>query len=95
MNRSELVRQVAGETGLGGTQADSAVKAALAALADALARGEAVRLAGFGAFVAQDRPARTGRNPRTGAEIAVPASRSVRFRAGKVLRDAVNRRAGA
>ena len=61
------------------------------AVAGALARGEAVRLAGFGAFAAKERPARTGRNPATGAPIAVPASRRVSFRAGKGLRDAVSR----
>ena len=95
MNRSELVRQVAGEARLGGTQADAAVKAVLEALADALARGEAVRMVGFGTFDTKDRPAHTARNPRTGAPIAVPASRSVSFRPGKALKDAVNRPSGA
>ena len=90
MNRSELVRQVAGRTGLGAAQADAAVKAVLAALAGALAGGEPVRLAGFGTFEAKGRPARKGRNPRTGAPIAVPASKAVRFRAALALRDAVN-----
>ena len=65
------------------------VKAVLAALAGALGQGERVRLAGFGTFDTKDRPARSGRNPRTGAPVAVPASRAVRFRAGKTLRDAV------
>ena len=94
MNRTELVRQVAGRTGLGGAQAGAAVKGVLAAVEEALARGAKVRLAGFGTFVAKDRPARTGRDPRTGAPVAVPASKTVRFRAGKALREAVNRRAG-
>ena len=94
MNRSELVRQVADETGLSPAAADAAVRAALEAVAGALARGEAVRLSGFGAFAAKDLPARRGRNPATGASVAVPASRSVSFRAGKGLRDAVNRNAG-
>ena len=94
MNRSELIRQVADETGLSPAAADTAVRAALEAVAGALARGEAVRLSGFGAFAAKDLPARTGRNPATEASVAVPASRSVSFRASKGLRDAVNRNAG-
>ena len=89
MTRAELARSVAARAGLGPAEADAAVKAVLAALTGALARGETVRLAGFGTFEAKDRPARTGRNPRTGAPVAVPASRGVRFRAGKTLRDAV------
>ena len=94
MTRSELCRQVAGRTGASLDEADAAVRAALAALAEALARGEMVGLAGFGTFGVRARPARTARNPRTGACIAVPASRSVSFRAGKGLRDAVNRTTG-
>ena len=90
MNRLELIRQVAGETGLSPAAADAAVRAALDAVAGALARGEAVRLSGFGAFAAKDRPAHAGRNPATGESIVVPVSRSVSFRAGKGLRDAVN-----
>ena len=86
MNRSELVRQVAGETGLD-PAADAAVKAVLEAVAGALARGEAVQLVGFGAFGVRARTPHTGRNPAPGASIAVPASRSVSFRAGKALRE--------
>ena len=71
--------------------AEDKVKAVLGAVSGALARGEAVQLAGFGAFAAKDRSAREGRNPRTSESVAVPASRSVLFRAGKGLRDAVNR----
>ena len=94
MNRSELVRLVADETGLTPAAADAAVKAALEAVAGALARGERIQLIGFGAFGVRERPARTGRDPRTGTSVAVPASRSVSFRVGKGLRDAVNRNAG-
>ena len=74
--------------------ADAAVKAVFEEVAGALVRGEAVQLVGFGVFAAKHCPARTGRNPRTGAPIAVPASRAVSFRAGKGLRDAVNRKTG-
>ena len=90
MTRSELVRLVVERTGMRPPEADAAVKAVLASIAGALARGESVRLVGFGTFAAKARAARTGRNPRTGAEIAVPASRSVSFRAGRGLRDALN-----
>ncbi|MCY4119878.1 MAG: HU family DNA-binding protein [Acidobacteria bacterium] len=89
MTRSELARQVAERTGMSVADADAAVKAVLAAVAGALGRGETVRLAGFGTFEAKNRPPRTVRNPRTGAPLAVPALRGVRFRAGKALRDAV------
>ena len=94
MKRSELARQVALQTGLPPEAADAAVRAALEAVADALARGEAVQLVGFGTFGVRARPERPARNPATGASIVAPASRSVWFRAGKGLRDAVNRTAG-
>lgn len=90
MNRSILVRQVAGRTGLALSDADAAVKAALEAVEDALTRGETVRLTGFGTFAPKERAARPGRNPRTGEEIAVPASRRVRFRPGNALLAAMN-----
>ena len=95
MNRTELVRLVAGETGLDAASSDAAVKAVLEVVAAALARGEEVRMVGFGTFVAKDRAAHRARNPRTGAPIAVPASRSVSFRPGRWLKDAVNRAPGA
>ena len=94
MTRSELVRLLAQRTGMSPADADAAVKAVIAALAGALGRGETVRLSGFGTFEAKDRPARIGRNPGTGAPVAVPASRGVRFRAGKALRDAVRHGSG-
>ena len=91
MTRKELVRAVAERTGMSLAEADAAVKASLEALTRALAGGEAVRLPGFGTFEVKHRQARTGRDLRTGAPIAVPASRAVRFRAGTALRDAVRR----
>ena len=104
MNRSELVRQVAVQTGLDPAAADAAVKAALGAVAGALARGETVRLVGFGAFGVRSRPARTARNPATGAYGAQSRDRREHRRAGVAvgvvpgrqggLRDAANRTAG-
>ena len=90
MTRKELVQAVADRTGTSTSDADAAVKAVLTALTEALARGEVVRLAGFGTFETRDRPARTGRDPRTGRPVDVPAKRAVRFRAGVALRGAVN-----
>jgi len=60
------------------------------AIAEALARGEDVRIAGFGTFGTRSRPARTGRNPRTGESLEIAASTAPTFKAGKPLRDAVN-----
>ena len=85
MTRKELVRLVTERTGMSLAAADAAVKASLEALTQALARGDAVRLPGFGTFETKHRPARTG------APVAVPASRAVRFRAGTALCDAVRR----
>ena len=85
---------MAGGTGLGLAAADVAVGAVLAGVSGALASGDTVRLAGLGTFAAKDRSARTARNPRIGRKHAVSASRSVSFRAGKGLRDAVNRTTG-
>ena len=90
MRRSKLVGLVAERTGMRRADSAAAVDAVFGSIGGALGRGETVRLAGFGTFAAKMRAARTGRNPRTGAEVAVPASRGVSFRPGKALRDAVN-----
>ena len=90
MNQSELVRHVAGETGMTRSAAEAAVKSVLSGIAGSLARGEAVSLPGFGTFGTRSRPARTGRNPRTGERMEIAASTAPTFKAGKPLRDAVN-----
>ena len=90
MNQSELVRHVAEETGMTGSAAGAAVKSVLSGIAGSLARGEAVSLPGFGTFGTRSRPARTGRNPRTGESLEVSASTVATFKAGKPLRDAMN-----
>ena len=90
MKKSDIVGRVAGRMGLGKSAAESAVDTVLEAIAEALAREETVRIAGFGTFSTRRRGARTGRNPRTGERVAVPASKSPAFKAGKRLRDAVN-----
>ncbi len=91
MNKRDIVERVAGEAGVARQTAEAAVGAVFASMADALARGEDVAVAGFGRFARKDRPAREGRNPRTGERIAVGPSSGVSFRAGKALKDALNR----
>ena len=92
MNKSDLVRRIVGETGLTRPDAEAAVNSMLPGIAASLARGEAVSLSGFGTFGTRRRPACTGRNPRTGETLEIVASTAATFKAGKPLRDAVNRR---
>ena len=90
MTRTDLVHVVAADLDLANARAAEAVDAVLHAIERGLQEGQEVRLAGFGTFAASTRKATTGRHPRTGEAIAVPATRSVRFRPGKPLRDAVS-----
>ena len=90
MNKSDIVRHVAGETGMSKSAADAAVNSMLSCIADSLSRDEAVSLLGFGTFAARRKPARTARNPRTGETIPVAASTTAAFKPGKSLRDAMN-----
>jgi DNA-binding protein HU-beta len=90
MNQSELIEKVAQATELDQAAAGQAVKAVVNAVLDALLAGEAVRVSGLGIFNVAARPAREGRNPRTGESIEIPASKAVRFHAGKAVKDALN-----
>lgn len=90
MNKTELVAAVAERTGLSRGQAGDALDAALDAITAALAKGEEVKLVGFGTFAVADRAAGEARNPRTGEKVAVPASKAPKFKAGVGLKDAVN-----
>ena len=90
MNKSDLVRHVAGETGLTRPAAEAAVNAMLSGIAGSLARGEAGSPLGFGTFATRSRPAPTGCNPRTGESLPISASAVATFKAGSRLRDAVN-----
>jgi DNA-binding protein HU-beta len=90
MNKIELIEAVAERTGLAKSDAARAVEAVLGTITEALQRGDPVALSGFGSFVAKLRAARTGRNPRTGEAIAIPASRVPAFKAGKGLKDALS-----
>ena len=90
MNKSEIVGRVALRMGLSKSVAEGAVDTVLAAIGEALAKDEDVRIAGFGKFATRSRPARAGRNPRTGESVAIPASKVPSFKAGKALREVVN-----
>ena len=90
MNRSELVAAVASNGGLSKSDAEKIVDCLLAAIADALKRGDEVRLTGFGTFTVATRGAGQARNPRTGEPVTVAASRQPKFKAGKALKDALN-----
>ena len=90
MTRSELCARVAAATSLSKADAVAATGAVFSAIADALARGEAVSIARFGTFTTRERAARRGRNPRTGEAVHIAASRVPAFRTAQALRDAVN-----
>ncbi|MBW7929774.1 MAG: HU family DNA-binding protein [Gammaproteobacteria bacterium] len=90
MNKGDLIDAVSNETGLSKADASRAVESVFSVVTDALKNGEQVSLVGFGAFTVKTRAARTGRNPRTGDTMQIPASKVPGFRAGKALKDAVN-----
>ena len=91
MNKSELIAEVATRTGITKKDAGAAVSAVLDAITEALAKEEKVQLVGFGTFDVRTRTARSGRDPRTGKSIVIPASKAPAFKAGKALKDAVNK----
>jgi DNA-binding protein HU-beta len=86
----DLIAEVAEATDLPKAKSAEVVDAVFAAIEGALKKQEEVRLVGFGSFATAKRKASKGRNPRTGEEIKIAASTSVRFKAGKALKDAVN-----
>lgn len=90
MNKSELIEAVAESAGISKAAAASAVDGFAEAIKGALKKGDQVTLVGFGTFTVRERAARSGRNPRTGETINIPASKVPGFKAGKALKDAVN-----
>jgi DNA-binding protein HU-beta len=90
VNKSELVDQLAAAADLPKNTANKVVDVLVNTITQALAAGEEVALVGFGSFVVKARPARTGRNPKTGEPLQIKASKVPNFRAGKALKDAVN-----
>ena len=91
MNKTELVAAVAEKTGASKKDSEKLVSAVFETVTNALVAGDKVALVGFGAFEVKERPARTGRNPRTKETIKIPASRSASFKPGKALKNAVNK----
>ena len=90
MNKSKLADAAADKSGLSKGDTSKALDAVLDSITEALQGGDKVSLTGFGTFEVRDRAARTGRNPQTGAEMQVPASKAPAFKAGKSFKDAVN-----
>ena len=90
MNKNDLVAVVADNAGLSKADAAKAVDAVVDGVTAALKAGDDVRLVGFGTFLVSRRAASTGRNPRTGATIQIPAANQPKFKAGKGLKDALN-----
>ena len=90
MNKQELIDAVSGSTGESKAATGETIDAILDAVTRADTAGDAVQLIGFGSFSMGARAARVGRNPATGAEIQIPAAKTVKFTAGKAFKDAVN-----
>ena len=91
MNKTELVAAIAEEAGLSKKDAEKALKAFTDVVAEDLAKGEKIQLVGFGTFEVVERPAREGRNPKTGESMKIAASKAPKFKAGKALKDVVNK----
>lgn len=91
MNKTELVSSVAEKTGMTKKDAEKAINALFESIEGALAQNDKVQVIGFGTFEVKSREERKGRNPQTGAEITIPASKSPVFKAGKSLKDIVNK----
>ena len=89
MNKMDLIAAVSEQTELSRAKAAEVVDAVFGAIEGALQKKDEVRLVGFGTFATAERKAGKGRNPRTGEEMAIPASTTVRFKAGKGLKDSV------
>ena len=91
MNKSDLVNAIATKTGATKKAAEESLNAFVSVVTDALVKGDKVQLVGFGTFETRKRAARKGRNPQTGAELKIPASKAPSFKAGKALKEKVNK----
>ena len=92
MNKAELVAAVAAKTGDTKKTAEATVNAFVEVVTKSIAKGEKVQLVGFGSFEVRKRAARKGRNPQTKEEIKIPASKAPVFKAGKALKEVVNKK---
>jgi DNA-binding protein HU-beta len=90
MNKSEFINAIATQTNLSKADANRALEAFTKTIENTLKTGDSITLVGFGTFAVKDRPERKGRNPQTGREITIAATKIPGFRAGKGLKDAVN-----
>ena len=90
MNKTELVAAIADKANISKKDAEASVKAFTEVVAEELKNGGKIQLVGFGTFEVSERAARTGRNPQTGAEMKIPASKAPKFKAGKALKDSIN-----
>lgn len=90
MNKNDLIKAVAESSGLSNAQAGTAVDSVIDSISGSLRQGQEVRLVGFGTFSVAQRKASKGRNPRTGEEIDIPASKQAKFKAGKALKESLN-----
>ena len=90
MNKTELVAAMAEKAQMTKKDAETALKAFIDVVAEGLQKGEKIQIVGFGTFEVSERAARTGRNPKTGEEMTIPASKAPKFKAGKALKDSVN-----
>ena len=91
MNKSELIAAMAAKTGATKKSSEEALEAFISAVTTSLKKGDKVQLVGFGSFEVRKRAARKGRNPQTKEEIKIPASKAPVFKAGKALKDVVNK----
>lgn len=90
MSKTELVAAIAEKTGLTKKDSEAAVNAFVETVTEQLKKGEKVQLIGFGTFEVSERAERVGRNPQTGAEMTIAASKVPKFKAGKVLKELLN-----
>lgn len=90
MNKQELIDAVAKKAEASKTDTEAVLNALFDVVPAVLKKGDSIRIVNFGSFEVQKRAATTGRNPRTGEKIKIPASKQVKFHAGKGLKDAVN-----
>ena len=91
MNKSELIDQISSDTGLPKKDATQALDSVFNKITEAMCQGEEVTLIGFGTFASKFRPERAGRNPQTGEAMTIKAAYLPNFRAGKALKEAVNK----
>ena len=90
MNKEELVQEISKKANVTQKEAAEVLSSLVDTIQKTVAKGKKVTLVGFGTFEVSERAARTGRNPQTGAEMTIPASKAPKFKAGKALKDSLN-----